>query len=65
MLLCEQQAELDAALDGARRDPLTVAYGDGEHGDRVQAAVRRVGEIVDELVERGRRRRRGLGRLRR
>ena len=65
VLLCEEQAELDAALDAARRDPATVAYGDGAHGDRVQAAVRRVGEIVDELVESRSRRRRGLGRLRR
>ena len=49
--LCEERDELERALDGARRDPATVRFGQGEGRDAlVAASVARVGAVIDTLV---------------
>ena len=52
VLLCEQRAELELALDQARRDPSRALFGVGEGRDAlVAASVERFTEVVDDLLD--------------
>ena len=49
--LCEEQAQLEQALDDARRDPSGVRFGAHEGRDAlVQASVARFTQVVDALL---------------
>lgn len=61
--LCEERGQLEAALDGARRDPAHVLFGHEGRDELVAGSVARFGEIVDGLV--AQRPARRTGRLRR
>ncbi len=65
VLLCEQQEELEQALEQARRDPGHVRVGeDNRREAAVAASVHRVAQVIDGLLdEAAGRPRRGLRRL--
>ena len=63
VLLCEERAALEAALDAARHDPDRLVFGHEQRGALVEASVQRIGAIIDGLVDERSRRRGPLARL--
>ena len=63
VLLCEERRQLETALDQARADPSRVVFALGDRDELVLRSVRRIGEVVDQLV--AERQARPAGRLRR